>query len=54
MNKVCKTMMYVMGGSMIAGASYYMGLPKDKKENVKNTMKSMMNKEKKCIDDLCD
>lgn len=54
MNKVGKTMMYVMGGSMIAGLSYYMGLPKGKKEEVKDKMGKMMQKEKDYLDDLCD
>lgn len=54
MNKVVKSMMYVMGGSMIAGASYYMGLPKNKKQEVKDAAMKMMKKEKDCLDDICD
>ena len=40
MNKVGKTAMMMMGAGMLMGASYYMGLPKEKKENIRNkTMK---------------
>ena len=44
MNKVGKTMMY-MGGMM--GASmmgYYLGMPKNKKEEVKSKMKNFVSK----------
>ena len=41
MNKVGKTAMMMMGAGMIMGASYYMGLPKNKKENVKNKAMQM-------------
>lgn len=54
MNKVGKSMMYIMGGSMIAGLSYYMGLPKNKKQDVKEKMSKMMKLEKECVDDICD
>ena len=44
MNKIMKGAMY-MGGTMMVGmASYYAGLPKDKKEDMKNKMMNMMKK----------
>ncbi len=52
MNKVGKTMMYMMGAATIAGASYYMGLPKDKKEELKEKAKDMVKKDMDFMDEL--
>ena len=41
MNKVGKTVMTMMGAGMIMGASYYMGLPKDKKKDIKDKAMKM-------------
>ncbi len=52
MNKVGKAAMYVMGASMIAGASYYMGLPKNKKKDVKDKLQQKMELDKEVLDDM--
>ena len=52
MNKVGKTAMYVLGAASIAGASYYMGLPKSKKDNLKDKAKEMMKLDKSFMDEL--
>lgn len=52
MNKVGKTAMYMLGAASIAGASYYMGLPKSKKEDIKDKAKEMMKIDKKFMDEL--
>lgn len=55
MNKVGKTAVYMMGAGTIAMASYYMGLPKSKKNAIKDKMKTMMKMEKDCMEDIyCD
>lgn len=54
MNKVGKTAMYMMGAGLIAGMSYYAGLPKKKKNEVKDTMMNMMRVEKNCVEDCFD
>ena len=41
MNKVGKTAMMMMGAGMIMGASYYMGLPKNKKTDIRNKAMKM-------------
>ena len=52
MNKVGKTAMMMMGAGMIMGASYYMGLPKDKKKNLKDKAIKMINADKDFMSDL--
>ena len=52
MNKVGKTAMYMMGGAMIAAASYYMGLPKSKKNAIKDEVSKIMKKEKYMLEDI--
>ncbi len=52
MNKVSKTAMYMMGGAMIAAASYYMGLPKSKKNAIKDEVSKVMKKEKYMLEDI--
>ena len=52
MNKVGKTAMYMLGAVSIAGASYYMGLPKSKKDNLKDKAKEMMKLDKSFMDEL--
>ncbi len=52
MNKVGKTAMYMMGGAMIAATSYYMGLPKSKKNAIKDEVSKVMKKEKYMLEDI--
>lgn len=52
MNKIGKTAMIMMGAGMIMGASYYMGLPKDKKNNIKDKASKMINADKNFMSDL--
>ena len=52
MNKVGKTAMMMMGAGMIMGASYYMGLPKDKKKDLKDKAVRMINADKDFMSDL--
>lgn len=52
MNKVGKTVMYMMGGAMIAAGSYYMGLPKSKKNQFKDEVSKVMKKEKNMLEDF--
>lgn len=49
MNKISKTAMYMAAGGMIAGLSYYAGLPKSKKNAVKDEIKNMMKMEKDAV-----
>ena len=52
MNKAYKTAMMVMGASMIAGASYYMGLPRNKKNDLKDKASKMIKADKNFMEDL--
>ncbi len=52
MNKVGKTAVMMMGAGMLMGASYYMGLPKDKKENIKEKASKMIKADKDFMSDL--
>lgn len=52
MNKVGKTAMYMLGIASVAGASYYMGLPKSKKNDIKDKAMEMMKVDKKFMDEL--
>lgn len=52
MNKIGKTAMYIMGLGMIAGASYYAGLPKSKKEALKEKAMDMMITDKNFMDEI--
>lgn len=52
MNKIAKTTMMMMGAGMLMGASYYMGLPKDKKESLKDKASKMINADKNFMSDL--
>lgn len=52
MNKVGKTAMYIMGAGMIAGASYYAGLPKSKKNAIKDKAIDMMKVDKNFMDEI--
>ena len=52
MNKVGKAAMMMMGAGMMMGASYYMGLPKDKKQNLKDKAIKMINADKDFMSDL--
>jgi len=51
MNRMSKTLMYMMGAGMIAGISYYMGLPRSKKNALKDQMADMMKLEKNMLED---
>ena len=44
--------MIMMGAGMIAGASYYMALPKDKKNSIKDKAAKMINADKDFMADL--
>lgn len=52
MNKIGKTAMYMLGAASIAGASYYMGLPKSKKNDLKNKAKDMVKLDNSFMDEL--
>lgn len=52
MNKVSKTAIMMMGAGMIMGASYYMGLPKDKKNSLKNKAIKMAQADKNFMSEL--
>ncbi|MBQ6546736.1 MAG: hypothetical protein IJL74_01910 [Bacilli bacterium] len=52
MNKVGKTAMIMMGAGMIMGASYYMGLPKEKKQSIKDKASKMISADKEFMSDL--
>lgn len=43
MKKLTMGAMMMMGVGMAMGAGYFLGLPKDKKQNLTNTAKEMMN-----------
>lgn len=45
-------MLYVLGGTTIAGMSYYMGLPKEQKEKVLKQAKNMFKQDKNFMDEL--
>ena len=53
MNKVGKAAVYMMGAASIAGLSYYMGLPKSKKNAIKDRAREMMVTDKNFMDELC-
>lgn len=46
MNKVTKTTMMMMGAGMMMGMAYYMGLPKDKKNELKDKASQMLKADK--------
>lgn len=52
MNKVGKTAMIMMGAGMMMGASYYMGLPKDKKKSIKDKASKMIKSDKDFMSEL--
>lgn len=52
MNKLGKTMMYMMGTGALIGMSYYAALPKSKKEAIKEKAKGMIKKDKDFMDEL--
>ena len=52
MNKLGKTMMYMMGTGALMGMSYYAALPKSKKEVLKAKAKEMIKKDKDFMDEL--
>ena len=52
MNKIGKAAMYVMGAGMIAGASYYAGLPKAKKNAIKDKAVNMIKQDKEFMDEF--
>lgn len=52
MNKLGKTLMYTMGAGAIFGAAYYAGMPKSKKEALKNKAKKMMRQDADFMDEL--
>lgn len=52
MNKIGKTAMYIMGAGMIAGVSYYAGLPKSKKEALKEKAVDMMVTDKNFMEEI--
>lgn len=52
MNKLSKTMMYMMGTGALMGMSYYAGLPKSKKAAIKEKAKGMIKKDKDFMDEL--
>ena len=52
MNKIVKTGMLMMGAGMMAGAAYYMGLPKNKRKSIKDKAVKMINADKDFMSDL--
>lgn len=44
--------MCVLGASMLAGVSYYMGLPKQKKEELKDRALDMFEKDKCLLEEF--
>ena len=52
MNKVLKGTMMMMGAGMIAGASYYMGLPKKKKMELMDKAVKMFEADKDFMNEL--
>ena len=52
MTKSGKTMLYMMGLGMVAGASYYAGLPKSKKNALKDKAMDMIMQDKNFMDEL--
>ena len=52
MNKIIKNTMMAMGAGMMMGAAYYMGLPKNKKDDLKNKATKMINADKNFMKEL--
>ena len=52
MNKVGKAVMYTMGAGAIFGAAYYAGLPKSKKNALKDKAKKMIKQDANFMDEL--
>lgn len=42
MKKITKAAAYIVGASMIAGASFYMAMPKDAREDLKSLASNLL------------
>lgn len=52
MESLKKTMVYVVGATAIAATSAYLAMPKATRDSIKDTVKCMMKKEKKMVNNM--